>query len=218
VLACVPAADRERAPAERPAGVLRALRTDGRLVLLLGSVLAVDSVYRLLYSVLPLLLHDLRAAAWVYGLTISLNCAVIVACEPRIARRLSGRPAFAVIAAGYALVGLGFLELGISPAIVTVFAAALIVTAGEMLYKPTATALAADLAPAGMTGRYQSLYAGASITGTLLSPLLGTAGYEAAPRLVWPGAALVALVAAGVVVLRATPRDRDRRPRAARGR
>jgi predicted MFS family arabinose efflux permease len=218
VLAWVPAADREHVPAGRPPGVLRALRTDGRLVLLLASVLAVDSVYRLLYSVLPLLLHDLRAAAWVYGLTISLNCAVIVACEPRIARRLSGRPAFAVIAAGYALVGLGFLELGISPAVVTVFAAVLIVTAGEMLYKPTATALAADLAPAGMTGRYQSLYAGASVTGTLLSPLLGTAGYEAAPRLVWPGAALVALAAAGVVVRRATPRDRGRRRRAGRGR
>jgi predicted MFS family arabinose efflux permease len=202
VLAWVPAAEHDDRPADRPRGVLRALRTDGRLRLLLGSVLAVDTVYRLLYSVVPLLLHDLRAAAWVYGLTISLNCAVIVICEPRIARRRSGRPAFGVIALGYALVGLGFLGLGASPAVATVFAAVLIVTAGEMLYKPTATAQAADLAPPGMTGRYQSLYAGASVAGTLLSPLLGTAAYEAGPRLVWPAAALVALAAAGTVARR----------------
>jgi len=202
VLAWVPAAGRDAGLLERPRGILRALRTDRRLRLLLGSVLAVDTVYRLLYSVVPLLLHDLRAPAWVYGSTISLNCAVIVICEPRIARRLSRRPAFGVIAAGYALVGLGFLGLGVSPAVATVFAAVLVVTAGEMLYKPTATAQAADLARPGMTGRYQSLYAGASVAGTLLSPLLGTALYEAAPRLVWPCAALVALLAGALVALR----------------
>jgi MFS family permease len=199
VLNVVPAAPvAGTAPAAR-GGVLRALRTDRALVLLLASVLAVDSAYRLLYSVVPLLLHDLGAAAWVYGLTISLNCVVIVCFEPPLARRLRRRRAFGVIAAGYALVGLGFLEVGLSPGLLTVFAAILVVTAGEMLYKPTATAKAADLAPPGMTGRYQSLYAGASVAGMLFSPVLGTAGYEAAPRLVWPAAGLVALAAAAVV-------------------
>jgi MFS family permease len=199
VLAFVPAPEAGVERPERAAGILGALRHDRHLVLLVASVLAVDSVYRLLYTVVPLLLHDLRAAAWVYGLTITLNCAVIVLFEPALARRLSAHRAFAVIAVGYALVGLGFLEIGVSPGVGAVFGAVLIVTVGEMLYKPTATAHAAHLAPPGMAGRYQSLYAGASIAGTLFSPLLGTAGYEAAPRLVWPCAALVALLAAAAV-------------------
>jgi MFS family permease len=196
VLRLVPAAAPSVRVDENAGGILRALRTDRALVLLLGSVLAVDSAYRLLYAVVPLLLHDLGAAAWAYGLTITLNCAVIVLFEPALARRLRRHRAFGVIGAGYALVGLGFFELGASPALVTVFAAVLIVTVGEMLYKPTATAQAADLAPPGMTGRYQSLYAGASVAGMLFSPLLGTALYEAAPRLVWPAAGVVALAAA----------------------
>jgi MFS family permease len=65
-----------------------------------------------------------------------------------------------------------------------------------MLYKPTATAHAADLAPDGMVGRYQSIYASASIGGMLLAPLLGTAAYTASPRGVWFAAALLPWVAA----------------------
>ena len=77
--------------------------------------------------------------------------------------------------------------------------AVLVISVGEMLYKPTATAHAADLAPAGMEGRYQSLYASASIGGMLLSPLLGTAVYGALPWAVWPSAGLVALGAASAL-------------------
>jgi hypothetical protein len=37
------------------------------------------------------------------------------------------------------------------------------------------------------------------VAGMLFSPVLGTAAYEAAPRLVWPAAGLVALAAAATV-------------------
>lgn len=75
-----------------------------------------------------------------------------------------------VIAAGYAVVGVGWALLGLAPAVVTVFLAALVITVGEMLHKPTATARVGDLAPEGMQGRFQGLYAGASVG----SPLVGT--------------------------------------------
>ena len=55
------------------------------------------------------------------------------------------------------------------------------ITAGEMLYKPTATAHVADAAPEGMVGRFSSLYAAASISGMLFAPALGGAAYEHAP-------------------------------------
>jgi len=156
--------------------------------------------------VIPLFLIDHHAPPALYGLTVSLNGAMIVLLEPRFARRLAHRPAAPVIATGYAIVGLGWLLIGAVPAVVTAFVAVLVISVGEMLYKPTATAHAADLAPPGMQGRYQSLYASASIGGMLLSPLLGTTLYAVAPALVWPCAGALALV--GAVGMRAGSRPR----------
>jgi MFS family permease len=180
-------------------GLIRALREDGRIRSLALTVLAVDTSYRLLYTVLPLFLADHDAPAALYGLTVSVNAVVIVLLEPRIARRLSGRPAVPVIATGYALVGGGWLLLGIAPTVVVAFLTVLVITGGEMLYKPTATAHSADLAPEGMEGRYQSIYASASIGGMLLAPVLGTAVYAAAGRTVWFAAAVVPVLAAAAL-------------------
>lgn len=188
-------------------GLLAVLRRDLPMRRLVVSVLLVDTTYRLLYTVVPLLLADQHAPTWVYGATVSVNGAMIVLLEPRVARRLSTVPAVPVIGAGYAVVGLGWLLLGAHPVVIAVFLAVLVISVGEMLYKPTATARAADLAPEGSAGRYQSLYASASIGGMLLSPLLGTTLYAASPRLVWPVAGLVALGAATLLVR--TPVQRE---------
>lgn len=188
-----------------PHGLLGAVRTDRSIRTLVLSVLAVDTTYRLLYTVVPLFLVARDAPAWVYGTTISLNGLGIVLLEPFVARRLAHRTATHVIGLGYALVGAGWLVLALVPSVPGAFLAVLVITAGEMLYKPTATAHAADLAPAGMEGRYQSLYASASIGGMVLSPLLGTALYDAAPALVWPVAAVVAVAAATWIGRRTEP-------------
>ena len=74
-----------------------------------------------------------------------------------------------------------------------------VVTAGEMLYKPTATAHAADLAPPGMHGRYQSLYGAASIGGTILAPPLAGWLLQHGSRVTWSAGALLGLVAAVAV-------------------
>jgi MFS family permease len=82
--------------------------------------------------------------------------------------------------------------------------AIVVITAGEMLYKPTATAHVADVAPDGMVGRYSSLYAAASVSGMFLAPALGGITYEHLPRLLFPIAGGLA-VAAGVVLALTPP-------------
>lgn len=183
--------------------LLRALVDDAHVRRLVLTVLAVDTTYRLLYTALPLFLRDHGAPPVVYGLTVTVNALAIVCFEPRVARRLAGHAAWPVIGAGYALVGAGWLLLGAVPLVAGALLAVVVISAGEMLYKPTATAFAAELAPEGMEGRYQSLYAAASIGGMLLSPLLGTTLYGAVPWLVWPAAGVLALGMAAV-----TPRGR----------
>ena len=182
--------------AARSAGSLAsALRRDRELVRLLLAIVAVDTAYRLMYTVLPVQLADSGAPTLAYGLLISLNCIVIVAAEAPIALALRDRPAAPVVAAGIGLVGVAYLLLGLAPGLMLAVVAVLVITVGEMLYKPTATAYAADLAPAGMAGRYQSAYGAASISGTMLSPALGGPLYDAAPALVWPLAGVLALTA-----------------------
>jgi MFS family permease len=170
-----------------------AITRDQRLRRLLLGIVVVDTVYRLMYTVLPIQLRDSGSAPITYGLLISLNAVVIVILEAPIALRLRDRPAVGVIGAGFVLVGAGYLTLAVSTAAGAAVMMMLVVTAGEMLYKPTATAYAADLAPEGMAARYQSAYAAASISGTLLSPVIGSWVYEVWPPGVWLAAAAAAV-------------------------
>jgi MFS family permease len=188
------------APAAAGGGLLRSLRARPGVLGLLGAIVAIDTVYRLQYSVLPLWLRDHGEPAVAYGAMISLSCVIIALAEAAVAVRLRAHAALRVIGAGFALVGVGYLLLGTGLGLVAAVAMMVVVTAGEMLYKPTATAHVADAAPDGMAGRYQSLYGAASIGGMMLSPALGTALYERVPALVWPvGGTLALLVAAGTL-------------------
>jgi MFS family permease len=164
-------------------------------VLLLLTVVAADTAYRFAYSAVPWQLDALGAAPWVYGTTISLNCALIVLFEPWLAHRLRTRAPERLIALGFLLVGVGWLLVAPSPGIVMVLVAVAVVTAGEMLYKPTATAHAADRAPEGMHGRYQSLYGAASIGGTVIAPPLSGALFQVSPQLMWAVGGLLGLAA-----------------------
>jgi len=184
----------------------RTLRGKRFTVAVLVTVVVVDTSYRQLYVGLPLELHRLQAPTLVYGLTVTLNCVLIVLAEVWVALRMARRPPAAVIAAGYALVGTSWLLFGAHPSVPTAIAMVVVISVGEMLYKPTATAAVADAAPPGYEGRYQSLYAGASISGTVLAPAIGGAAFGHHPGLLWLGAAVAPLLAAAALVTVRTAR------------
>jgi predicted MFS family arabinose efflux permease len=200
-----------RAVAVASSGMWRALVRDRAVLVLLATIVVVDTVYRQVFATMPLLLRDAGSPAVAYGVLIGLSSVVIVCCEAPLAVRLRGHRAFRVIAVGFALVGVGLAALGVWPELAGATVAIVVITAGEMLYKPTATAHVADAAPAGMVGRYSSLYAAASISGMFLAPALGGSAYEHAPDLLFPVAAALAL-AAGVVLVLAGERRRATLP------
>src|SRR5262249_20420837 len=146
-------------------GLWRAVLRDRPVLVLLATIVVVDTVYRQLFATMPLLLRDAGSPAVAYGVLIGLSSAVIVLLQAPLAVRLRGHQATRVIAIGFALVGAGLGVLGVWPALAGATVAIVVITAGEMLYKPTATAHVADAAPEGMVGRYSSLYAAASISG-----------------------------------------------------
>ncbi|MFF5896608.1 MFS transporter [Streptomyces argenteolus] len=183
-------------------GLWSELRARPALPVLLAAIVCVDLVYRQQYSTLPVFLADHGHGAQFYGWLIAINGGVILCLELPAAHALRRRAPLTVVGAGLLLVGLGYAML--IPGAGTLYAVAMMasLTLGEILYKTTATAYVADEAPRHAQGRFQSLYAGASISGQVLAPPLGGALYTAAPALLWPLCAVLA-GGAGLAVLAA---------------
>ncbi len=166
-------------------GLWRELRAGPAVPVLLVAILCVDFVYRQQYSTLPVFLADHGHGAQFYGWLLAINGGVILCLELPAAHALRRRAPLGIVGTGLLLVGLGYAVL--IPGAGTLSAVTMMVslTAGEVLYKTTATAYVADQAPLHAQGRFQSLYAGASISGQVLAPPLGGALYAAAPGLLW---------------------------------
>ncbi|MFB8026742.1 MFS transporter [Streptomyces sp. NPDC056465] len=186
----------------RAQGLWSELRARPAVLVLLAAIVCVDLVYRQQYSTLPVFLADHGYGTQFYGWLIAVNGGVILCLELPAAHALRRRAPLPVVGTGLLLVGLGYAAL--IPGAGVLFAVTMMVslTLGEILYKTTATAYVADEAPAHAQGRFQSLYAGASISGQVLAPPLGGALYAAAPALLWPLCAVLA-GGAGAAVLAA---------------
>ncbi len=186
-------------------GLWRAVRADRALLTLLPAVVLADLVYRQLYTTVPLHLRDSGEPVGLYTALNAIGSGLILLLEIPVAQRLRRHASYPIIAGGYALVGFGFALFGLPVSAATAILAMVVLTAGEILYKTTATAHVLDAAPDHLVGQYQGLYTGAATSGTMLSGPLGSAVYAAAPTLLWPlcgvvgvGAAAVALVAGRV--------------------
>lgn len=188
--------------ADRPStGLLHALRADRALVVLLLGVVLVDIVYRQLYTSLPVYLRDEGQPVGLYTAVIAIGSGLILLLEVPVALWLKGLPSYPIIATGYALVGVGTFLFGLPVATLTVVLAMVVLTAGEILYKTTATAHVLDAAPDHLIGQYQGLYTGAATSGTMLAAPIGTALYATAPDLLWPLCGTAGMVAAGLVLV-----------------
>ncbi|MFF7077195.1 MFS transporter [Streptomyces lavendulae] len=212
----VPARGASSSPAAAPdggrgRGVLAELRARPAVVVLLGAILVADVVYRQQYFVFPVFLADHGLDVRAFGFVIALNGAVVLLLELPAAIALRDRPPLAVVGTGLVLVGAGYGALTLGAGVATAVAMMVLLSLGEILYKTTATAYVADQAPDHAVGRFQSLYAGVSVTGTVLGPPAGGALYAAAPGLLWPVCAVLA-AAAGAALIRLSAR----RARAAR--
>ncbi|MEW2415860.1 MFS transporter [Streptomyces sp. NPDC046866] len=186
-------------------GLLRELRERPAVLVLLGAILVTDVVYRQQYGVFPVFLADRGLDTTDFGFVIALNGAVILLLELPAAALLRTRPPLPVIGTGLLLVAAGYAALLPGAGIATGVAMMVLLSLGEILYKTTATAYVADQAPEHAIGRFQSLYAGVSVSGTVLAPALGGALYAAAPGLLWPLCAALA-AGAGAAVFRAARR------------
>lgn len=185
-------------------GLWTALRADRGLVTLLTAVVLVDLVYRQLYTTVPVHLRDAGQPIALYTTLIAVGSGLILLLEVPVALALRRRSSYPIIAAGYALVGVGAAAFGLPVSAVSAVAAMVVLTAGEILYKTTATAHVLDAAPDHLVGQYQGLYTGASTSGSLLAGPVGGTVYAVAPGALWPLCGVLC-VAAALIVLGSSP-------------
>ena len=127
---------------------------------------------------------------------------------------ISAAPGKALVAVGFVIFGLIWLGVAVAAVVAMV-----VLTAGEVLYKTTATAHLLDAATSHLVGQYQGLYTGATTSGAMLSAPLGGIVYAAAPGLLWPLCGVVAGMGALLALASARPapstrsRTRTRRRR-----
>jgi MFS family permease len=185
----------------RAHGLWSSVRADRALLILLPAIVAVDVVYRQLYSTLPVYLRDHGQPIGLYAALIALGSGMILILEIPATMALRRLPAPGIIGAGYVLVGLGFALFGLGAASWLAVAAMVVLTVGEILYKTTATAHVLDAAPQHLVGQYQGLYTGAATSGSMLAPPVGAFLYSVAPAALWPLCATAA-IGAGLLAWR----------------
>ncbi|HOG46092.1 MAG TPA: MFS transporter [Anaerolineae bacterium] len=167
-----------------------------------AALTLVNMAYSLIIALLPVYAKEHYGMPESrYGLIMATNAAMVVLFQfavTRITRRHADLPVLALGSLFYAL-GVGSVAWGWGFA--TFLVSMIVLTIGELIISPTATALTARLAPADMRGRYMSLYGLTWGLGYGIGPALGgMLSDHIAPRAIWYGGLAMGLVAAACFV------------------
>nr|WP_111833031.1 MFS transporter [Actinomadura madurae] len=182
--------------AERAGGFGRVLR-DRVMVAYVLITLVYTFVLMQGMTTMPLAMKEAGLGPQDYGLAIAANGVLIIIVQPLVNAWLARRDHSLVMVAGFVLVALGYGLTALAASLAAYTATILVWTLGEITAASVLQAVVADLAPAGLRGRYSGLYGMAWSGGFLLAPLGGTQllGAGGAPAL-WLTCAGLALGAA----------------------
>ncbi|MEU7166177.1 MFS transporter [Streptomyces morookaense] len=175
------------------------------------SALVADVVPEPLYTqyqvTRPLAMRAAGLSPAVYGLVSAVNGAVIVVIQPLVARLAEPCDDARLLAAGALLLGAGMASTAFDHSAAAFAASVAVWTLGEAIAMPTSNAVVSRLAPPGLQGRYQGLFAMAWALAAVAAPLAGGwtfSRFGGAP--VRAGCLVLgALAAGGAAVLRNSP-------------
>ncbi len=180
-------------------GILTVLQ-DSPFIVFCTAIALTTVAYSPMMTILPVYMNDqFGLSANYFGWVMTTNAGMVVLLQYSITRATERFPRLSVIAAGTILYGIGIGSVTLGREFGHFVVAMAIMTFGEMLLTPTATALAADMAPPDLRGRYMGMLGLAWNLGWGGGPLLGGLVTDRlAPWALWPimgfAAASVALV------------------------
>jgi MFS family permease len=177
------------------AGYNAVLRDYAYVAFLVVSML-MGLVYQQLYNSLSVYLRDNHGIQpQGYGFLLTTSAITVILFQFQTTRTIKKYPAFLMMALGVFFYMVGFGMFGFVTVYWLFAAAVVIITIGEMVIMPTASALAANFAPEDMRGRYMAVFG-------LSWALPATVGPSAAglildnfnPNLLWYVGALICAV------------------------
>jgi len=177
------------------AGYRVVLRDYAYLAFLVVSML-MGIVYQQMYNSLSVYLRDNHGIEpQGYGFLMTTSAITVIIFQFATTRMIKKKPAFIMMALGVFFYMIGFGMFGIVSAYWLFAAAVVIITIGEMVIMPTASALATNFAPEDMRGRYMAVFGLSwAIPATVGPSLAGLILDNYDPNLLWYiGAGICAL-------------------------
>jgi MFS family permease len=177
---------------------VQTLAADLRLRRMLLAAFGVALIFCQMTATFGLAVTHAGFSTKVYGALLSLNGVLVVLVElplTTITRHL--RP-MAVIALGYLMVAVGFGLTAFAQTVAGFVACVALLTLGEMVAMPVASAYIAELSPHNMRGRYMGCYGLTWTVAQVVGPALGMSLFGASPTSFWVVSALVGLASAAI--------------------
>jgi MFS family permease len=129
-----------------------------------------------------------------YGFIPMTNALMVVFFQYSVTQATKRRKPLSVLAVGALLYSLALGSVALGRGFWGFWLSMVILTVGELIQSPTATTLAANLAPAEMRGRYMSLYGLTWGVATGVGPVLGgLLNDHLGPAAIWYGGAAIGL-------------------------
>jgi len=183
---------------EQLRGYWEALR-DRPFMGLVGAFTLVQMTSALMWVLLSVYLKThFGIGEQLYGWLPTTNALMVVFLQVWITRKTRRKPAVKVMGWGAGFYILAPLVVALSEGFWGFWAAMVLMTLGELIVVPRASAYAANLAPVDKRGRYMSLYGLTWNVASGISPLLG--GFlsdHVGTKAPWFGGALVGILAVG---------------------
>jgi MFS family permease len=178
----------------------RVMRGDRRFHKLLLAQFAIALVFLQMSSTFSLHVTSWGISKEIYGLLMSLNGVLIILLELPLTTQTRRWPQRATIAAGYLLIGFGFMLNAWATQLPMLTLVIVIFTIGEMIAMPLASALIVDGVPAEMRGRYMGVYGLVWAIALTIGPSNGVRLHGGSPILLWGACGVLGVIAAATVL------------------
>lgn len=134
-----------------------------------------------------------------YGLLLTVNGLIVFLFQYPVARIIGRLVKSRALVLGSLLYGFGYLSLGWAGGFAWAIAAMVVITAGEIIFSPSALSVVGELSPKNQIGRYMGFFGLSQVLGMAVGPLVGGIlldAFPADPVFIWGTIASLAFIAA----------------------
>lgn len=195
-----------RAGQRRPG--LRTALTDRTFMVFVGLTFVLAVLTTQTSTIMPLAMRADGLGAASYGAVVALGGGLIVLGQLFVPRLIDGYRKHLVLAGSTALLALGFGALALADHLPVYLAASVVWTIGSMLAAPPNAEINAELAPAVLRARYQSVFYLTFPAAAFVAPALGGVSLQHLGDWHWVIAGGLGLAAALGHLLAGPPRER----------